>query len=167
MSLKVNKEGSAGSTPAKQALPQTPFRSPSQIAAIVGLIVVVGIVIGALYLAQATVTATTGSELLQLLRTREFLQRANADTVAQIAQKRNISTLRGRAQELGFEPATSAEIQYIVVDGYTWPRATSTPAIEPTPSFVYDETFTGWVQQQWNALLRQFEQWMGRATPVP
>ncbi len=143
-----------------------PWRSPTQAIAIIGLIVVVAIFIGALYLAQATVTATTGSNLLELQRTREFLQRAIGDMQAQIAQQRNINTLRGRAQQLGFAPAAAQDLEYIVVEGYSPIRATPTPFLTPAPTLVYDETFEGWVRQQWDALLRQFEQWMnGGSTP--
>ncbi len=137
-----------------------PWRSPTQAIAIIGLIMVVAIFIGALYLAQATVTATTGSNLLELQRTREFLQRAIGDMQAQIAQQRNINTLRGRAQQLGFAPAAAQDLEYIVVEGYSPIRATPTPFLTPAPTLVYDETFEGWVRQQWDALLRQFEQWM-------
>ncbi|MBO9308616.1 MAG: hypothetical protein J7551_02400 [Chloroflexi bacterium] len=148
------------STPIRQAVPQMPWRSPAQTVAIIVLIASVAIFIGALYLAQATVTATTGINLLELQRTREFLQRAISDMQAQIAQQRNINTLRGRAQQLGFAPATAKDLEYIVVEGYSPVRATPTPFLLPTPTLVYDETFEGWVRQQWDILLRQFEQWM-------
>ncbi len=153
-------------TPIRQAVPQLPWRSPTQAVALIFLIVIVAIFIGALYLAQATVTATTGSSLLELQRTREFLQRAISDMQAQIAQQRNINALRGRAQQLGFAPAGAQDLEYIVVEGYSPIRATPTPALIPTPTLIYDETFEGWVRQQWDTLLRQFEQWMsGGSTP--
>ncbi|HRE49496.1 MAG TPA: hypothetical protein PLD47_17355 [Aggregatilineales bacterium] len=150
------------STPKTQVLPQTTARPPAQAAAVIGLAVVVAIIIGALYLAQATVTATTGSNLIQLQRTRDFLQRANSDSEAQIALKSSISTLRGRALELGFRPAEPADLVYLIVEGYTPNRATPTPMITPTPARLYDETFAGWLEQQWASLVMQFEAWMGR-----
>jgi hypothetical protein len=157
--------------PQKQAIPRSPWNSPAQSAAVIGLIVVVAIIIGALYLAQATITATTGSELIALARTRDYLQRAISDTESKIALKKNINALKGRAYELGFRDAGPEEQDYIVVEGYSPIRATPTPQLSPVPTFVYDETFNGWVQQQWDALVAQFEQWMGRGqgtpTPVP
>ncbi len=133
------------------------------------LVMVVAVIIGALYLAQATTTATTGEELQQLQSTRDYLQRANEDTAAQIASQRNISVLRGRAQALGFTPVTADKLQYLVVAGYAPVRATPTPVATPEIVYVYDETFGGWVQQQWNSLTRQFETWSGsiQATPTP
>lgn len=154
-------------TPTQQAIPQAPWRSPTQIAAIVGLIVVVAIIIGALYLAQATVTATTGSELQELQRTRDFLQRANAEVEAQIAERRNLTTLLGRAQQLGFRPAEADARLWLVVPGYVPERATPTPLATAAPIYVYDETFNGWVQQQWSTLVSQFEAWIGRNEPTP
>lgn len=146
-----------------------PWRTQTQTAAVAALVMIVSIIIGALYLAQATATATTGQHLQDLSATRDYLQRANEDTSAQIAYKKDINTLRGRAQELGFLPVGPDRQQFLVVPGYSPIRATPTPEITAEPTFVYDETFNGWVQQQWNALLKQFEAWAGRdnATPVP
>jgi hypothetical protein len=153
----------------QQAVQLMPWRTQTQTVAVVALVLIVSIIIGALYLAQATVTATTGQQLQDLAATRDYLQRANEDTNAQIAYKKDINTLRGRAQELGFLPVGAERLEYLVVPGYSPIRATPTPAVTPEPTFVYDETFNGWVKQQWNVLLKQFEAWAGRsdATPVP
>ncbi len=153
----------------QQAVRQIPWRTQTQTAAIIALILIVAIIIGALYLAQATATATTGRELEQLSGTRDYLQRANEDLNAEIANKRSISTLRGRALELGFVDIDSTRIEYLVVNGYTPFRATPTPEVTAEPTYVYDETFNGWVQQQWDSLVKQFEAWTGRdqVTPTP
>lgn len=152
----------------QQALPQLLWhRTQTQTVAIIALIGVVAIIIGALYLAQATTTATTGSQLLELQSTRDFLQRANEDIIVQIANKKNYSTLLGRAQELGFYPAQPGDIEYLVVNSYVPNRATPTPQVTPVPTYIYDETFNGWVQQQWDQMVRQFEGWAGRDRPTP
>jgi uncharacterized protein YxeA len=153
----------------QQAVRQAPWRPQTQTTAILALVMVVTIIIGALYLAQATTTATTGRELEYLESTRDYLQRANEETSAEIASKRNISDLRGRAQNLGFAPVTSDRLEYIVVDGYSPVRATPTPEATAEPAYVYDETFNGWVQEQWDNLVKQFEAWTGRdkATVTP
>ena len=157
------------SVSAKQVVPQGPWRPQTQSAAIVAMVLVVALIIGALYLAQATTTVSTGQQLLQLESTRDYLQRTNEDIDAQIANKRNISTLRGRAQALGFVPVDPDRLQYIVVPGYSPDRATATPEVAAKSDFTYDETFNGWAQQQWNILVKQFEAWTGRdsATPTP
>jgi hypothetical protein len=153
----------------QQAVRQLPLRSTAQSAAIIALVMVVAVIIGALYLAQATTTATTGQEFFDLQSTRDYLQRANEDANAEIAFKENISTLRGRAQALGFVPIDVEKLEYLVVNGYAPNRATATPVITPAPVYVYDETFTGWVQLQWNNLANQFEAWSGHqlATATP
>lgn len=152
----------------EQTVRQTvPWRTQTQTAAIIALILVVAIIIGALYLAQATTTATTGRELAQLGATRDFLQQQNEDTSANIALHTSITTLRGRAQTLGFIPVDPDHVEYLVVSGYAPDRATATPVITPAPTFVYDETFNGWVQKQWDILVRQFEAWSGNSTPTP
>ncbi len=153
----------------QQAGRQMPWRTQNQTLAILALIMVVGMIIGALYLAQATTTATTGRELENLQSTRDYLQRANEETNGEIASKRNIVDLRGRAQNLGFVSASSDQIQYVVVDGYLPERATPTPEMAVEPTFVYDETFNGWVQKEWDILVRQFEAWTGsdKLTPTP
>src|SRR5258708_6517758 len=132
-----------------QAVRPTPPRRRRQVAAIAALVMVVAVIIGALYLAQATTTATTGEELQELQSTRDYLQRADEYTNAQIAGQRNISVLRGRAQALGFVPVTADKLQYLVVAGYSPFRATPTPVVTPEIVYVYNETFAGWVQQQW------------------
>ena len=153
----------------QQAVRQLPLRKPAQSAAIVALVMVVAVIIGALYLAQATTTATTGQEFFNLQSTRDYLQRANEDSNAEIAFKENISTLRGRAQALGFVPIDAEKLEYLVVNGYAPNRATATPVVTPEPVYVYDETFTGWAQSQWNSLAKQFDAWSGqqRSTPSP
>ncbi len=153
----------------QQAVRQMPWRTQNQTLAILALVMVVAIIIGALYLAQATTTATTGTERQNLPSTRDYLQRANEETNAEIASKRNIVDLRGRAQNLGFVPASSDQIEYVVVDGYSPDRATPTPEMTVEPTFVYDETFNGWVQKEWDTLVRQFEAWTGsdKTTPTP
>src|SRR5437868_5629755 len=143
--------------PLQQAMRPMPWRTQTQTAAIVALILIVAIIIGALYLAQATVTATTGRELEDLSKTRDYLQRGNEDVIAEIANKRSITNLQGRAQELGYLPITADQIEYLVVNGYAPNRATPTPEVTAQPTYVYDETFTGWVQQQWDSLVKQFE----------
>jgi hypothetical protein len=157
--------------PQQVVLWQTSLRPQAQMVTIVGVVLIVAMIIGALYLAQATSTATTGQQLVQLQSTRDYLQRANEETDAQIAEKRNISTLRGRAQALGFVPVDADRLDYMVIPGYEPVRATATPDFTPVPKYVYDETFNGIVQREWNNLAQQFEHWMSgskpTATPAP
>ena len=78
---------------------------------------------------------------------------------AEIASLESMPRLEARAQELGFVPATESNIEYLVVDGYNPNRQTSVVPLDaqaqPVP--VYDEAFTGWVQQQLDSLRSQLQ----------
>ena len=150
----------------RHALRQASARTQTETLAIAALVVFVAILIGALYLAQATATATTGFELQDLMKTRDSFQRNNEDMGAQIAHQTDINELRGRAQALGYQPIGPDDQEYIVVPGYEPVRATPTAQVTIAPTYVYDETFNGWLQQQLSRLQSQFSVWMGQATPT-
>jgi hypothetical protein len=150
----------------QQAVTQAAARNQTETLAVIGLIVFVSIIIGALYLAQSTSTAITGRQLEQLVKTRDSFQRNNEDMGAQIASLKDINTLRERAAKLGFATITAENQEYVVVNGYRTVRATPTPEFTPAPTFVYEETFNGWLQQQIDRLSGQFSTWAGRSTPI-
>lgn len=153
----------------QQAVRQAAARNQAETVAVIGLIVFIAIIIGALYLAQSTSTAITGRQLEQLVKTRDSFQRDNEDMIAQIAGKKDINRLRERAKALGFATITAGNQEYVVVNGYQPIRATPTPEATIAPTFVYDETFGGWAQQQWDKFSSQFEAWSGKtkSTPIP
>lgn len=118
----------------------------------------VAIIIGALYLSQSASTSAVGRQLEAMVNERNELERQNEQLRAEIASLRGVGRLLTRAQELGFQQAGATDIDYIVVDGYEPER--DSVAIEAQPEAaapVYDESFTGWVQQQLDALRQQFE----------
>lgn len=118
----------------------------------------VAIIIGALYLSQSASTSAVGRQLEAMVNERNDLERQNEQLRAEIASLRGVGRLLTRAQELGFQQAGATDIDYIVVDGYEPERISV--AIEAQPEAaapVYDESFTGWVQQQLDALRQQFE----------
>jgi cell division protein FtsB len=153
----------------RQAVTQAAARNQAETLAVIGLVVFVAIIIGALYLAQSTSTAITGRQLEQYVKTRDSFQRNNEDMIAQIAALKDINRLRERAQKLGFATITAGNQEYIVVNGYQTVRATATPEYTAVPTFVYEETFNGWLQQQIDKFSAQFEAWSGKAkaTPIP
>jgi hypothetical protein len=146
----------------RQAVQQAAARNQAETLALIGLIVFVAIIIGALYLAQSTSTAITGRQLEQLVKTRDSFQRDNEDLVAQIAAQKDINQLRQRAAKLGFATITANNQEYVVIGGYQVIRATPTPVVTPVPTFVYEETFNGWFQQQWDRFNQQFAEWAAR-----
>ncbi|NDJ62947.1 MAG: hypothetical protein GYB67_17640 [Chloroflexi bacterium] len=143
-------------------------RPQRQIAALATLVLVVGIIIGALYLSQSSATSTLGRQLEEMIEIRNNLEQQNEQLRAEIASLRSVPRLLERAAELGFAPANRDEIEYLVIDGYNPNRETLVIDVEPEaePLPVYDESFTGWVQQQWDLFRVEIEAFTSRgATP--
>lgn len=144
----------------QHALRDTQWQIQRQAVALGGLGLFIAIIMGALYLAQSSSLATLGRQLENLIAERNRLEQTNESLRADIAQLRSVPRLLARAKDLGFSESGNTRIEYIVVDGYNPNRAQITPilAVESAaPAPVYDETFTGWLQQQWDAFTGQFE----------
>jgi len=140
------------------ALRRTPWRTQRQAVALVFLGFFVALVIGALFLSQAAAVATTGRQLEDLIADRNRLEQINEQLRAEIASLRSVPRLQQRARELGFELATREDIEYLVIDGYDPLRPEDRPVtldVETDAAPVYDETFTGWLQQQLDAFTGQ------------
>lgn len=140
------------------------WRPQRQAVALAALGLFIALIIGALYLSQVAGEATTGRVLSDLIAQRDELQRTNEQLRAEIASLKSVPRLLARAKELGFVEAASNNIEYLVVPGYDPNRQ---PVIVPTPAqpqeaAVYDETFGGWLQEQWDNLRRQFESFTNR-----
>ncbi|MFC1959561.1 hypothetical protein ACFLYO_02515 [Chloroflexota bacterium] len=149
----------------QHTLQNAPWRRQSQLAAILALVLIVSIIIGALYLAQVTAVATTGRQNEEHQRYRDTLVRDSEQIRADIAELRSIPRLLRRAQELGFTYADRGAIEYLIVAGYLPAQPESVAPLEPEGDTLplYDETFSGWLQQQWQGLVEQFEAWAGPA----
>ena len=133
-----------------------PQRQASALA-IIGLIT--ALIVGALYLSQVSADATKSRRLHELIAERDELERTNEQLRSEIASLRTVPRLLSRAQELGFVPAGPENIEYLVIEGYNPNREQiiSQIQVEEPELPVYDETFGGWVQQQWDALRGQFD----------
>lgn len=139
------------------------FQPQSQAAALAILGIIVALILGALYLSQVASFAITNREIEALIAERDDLERTNEQLIAEIASFRTVPRLLARAQELGFRPATNADIEYLVVDGYNPNReltVVDTTSVEDEIEVVpvYDETFSGWLEQQFALLREQFEE---------
>jgi cell division protein FtsB len=143
-----------------------PWRTQRQAIALLTLSFFVAIIIGALYLTQASAVSTTGRQLEELIAQRNQLEQNNEQLRAEIAGFQSVPRLEQRARELGFVQAGRENIEYLVIVGYDPNREpVPTPSIEEAaqidPVPVYDETFTGWLQQQWDSFTRQIEETTG------
>lgn len=151
------------------ALREAPWRKQTQATSVVALAIVVVLVIGALYLAQATATATAGRDLQTLEQQRAVLVQENAQIEAEIAQLRSVTRLTNRALELGYRPARNDEIEYLPVEGLP-PFEPADIESGPPEVLVYDESFSGWLGQQWNTIVTEFRNFIqqgdaGQITP--
>lgn len=143
-----------------------PWQNQRQAIALLTLSFFVAIIIGALYLAQASAVSTTGRQLEELIAQRNTLEQNNEQLRAEIAGFQSVPRLEQRARELGFTQAGRDNIEYLVIDGYDpdrGPLLTPIPERAPTSDGVpvYDETFLGWIQQQWDAFTSQIEETAG------
>ncbi|MCU0512231.1 MAG: hypothetical protein MUE40_06640 [Anaerolineae bacterium] len=137
------------------------LRPQNQVAALGILGVMIMLIFSGIYLSQVASFATTNRQIEEAIAERDRLERTNEQLRAQIAELETIPRLLARAEALGFRAATSSDIEFIVVDGYNPDRARTVVPIsleaDTAPVAQYDETFSGWVQQQWDALRRQFD----------
>lgn len=143
----------------QHALKKTRWRPQRQVIALGTLGIFVAIIIGALYLSQASQMSTMGRELSDLIEERNALEQTNEQLRAEIAGLQGMGRLQARAQELGFVFADRADIEYLVVDGYNPNReAEIAPRdVQPTPIPQYDESLFGWIQEQFDAFRQQAE----------
>lgn len=141
----------------QHALRGRTWRMQRQAVALGALGVVLAIIISALYLAQAASVATLGRQLENLIIVRNQLEQTNEGLRAEIAQLRSVPRLLARAQELGFVIARRENIEYLVVLGYNPDRPPPQAPVEEKPRPTYDESFTGWLKQQFDAFSGQFQ----------
>lgn len=141
----------------QHALRRTPWRTQRQALALAALAFFVALIIGALYLAQAAGVATLGRQLEEQIIVRNRLEQINEQLRAEIARLQSMARLFERARELGFTLAERGDIEYLVIEGYDpTVRAADVPLpAPPVAAPVYDESFLGWLQEQWDAFTRQ------------
>lgn len=151
----------------QHTLQRTGWRPQNQAVALAALGIVLAAIIGALYLSQVASFATTNRQIEGLLEERDRLERDNERLRAEIATLRTLQFLELRARDMGFRPATAADIEYLLVPGYNPDRSVTVVELgEQTQLLpVYDETFLGWLQQQWDLLRRQLEGFGMRQEP--
>jgi hypothetical protein len=103
-----------------------------------GLILVLAALLGAIYLNQASRIAAIGRRVQIQQADLEEWKRVNGDLEREIAEAQSLERLQQEAIRLGFTPAQTDDIEYIVIPGYPLEAAPSTPAqeesvIDPSP----------------------------------
>ncbi len=145
-------------------LRQSRWRPQRQAVALGTLSLFIAVIIGALYLAQAAATSTMGRQLEEMITLRNELEQENERLRGEIASLQSVPRLLARAQELGFSAAGRERIEYLTIDGYNPNRAPIVTVVENQTEALpmYEEDFTGWLQQQLDRLSGQFESFTNR-----
>lgn len=146
----------------RHALDQGGWQPQRQVAWLAVLSIIIGLIFSGVYLSQIANYATTNREIEALIEQRDRLERENEAYRASIAGLQTVPRLLERAEQLGYSPASAENIEYLLVDGYNpnrgdilEPLELAQETVEQAP--VYDETFSGWLQQQWDSLVYQFQ----------
>ena len=105
--------------------------------------------------------AITNRQIEDLISRRDELKRQNEKLIGEIASYRTVPRLFARAVDIGFRPATNADIDYVLIEGYNpnrnrVSRTTSEDSRTELTVPVYEETFGGWLEQQLALISDQF-----------
>jgi hypothetical protein len=113
---------------------QAPWRIQRQWAGAFLLGVLALTMISALYLDVTSQKAIIGREIQTLQYDTSEIQRENADMQTRLASLLSTRTMKARALALGFRPAESGEIQYLIVPGYVHSTGVSLAVTRPQTS---------------------------------
>ena len=95
-----------------------------------GVIVIIGALVGTLYVGQASRIAEQGRTTQALQFELAEVKRNNAQLEREIAEAQSLELLETRARQLGFVRSLPEDIEYLVVESYPPDLATPTP--QPT-----------------------------------
>ena len=98
---------------------QAPWRTQIQVIGLVAAAVVFVAIIAGIYLNVTARAATIGREIQGIQSDKEVTEQRIEDLESQLARLTAASTMRERAEELGFRSAERDEIVYLLVPGYT------------------------------------------------
>lgn len=131
----------------KRVFKLAPWRVQTQVVAASAVFFLVLAALGGLYLATATRAATAGRDVQRLEAQKTDLLHELDRLQAEIASAQSVSRLEKRAKEMGYVPANSTQVEYLVVPGYPAPPpASAPPPITALPD--YDETLASWFTQR-------------------
>jgi hypothetical protein len=117
-----------------RAYKQAPWREQTRLLAI-GLAAVAGLMtMLGLFIFTGAQAAEAGLRVQSLIRERDRWLRELEAQESELAEKQSEDWMRRRAQELGFVPATEADLDYLVVD--------EAPAADPIPASPTSLLFT-------------------------
>ena len=148
----------------KHARNRPSWQPQRQAAWLVLLGVLITLTFGGISLSQIANYASTNRDIEALIEERNRLELENEQLRAEIASLQTVPRLLERAQALGYRPATAADIEHIMVDGYNPNRDETVVELQEEEEVAapqYDATFAGWLQQEWDKLVNQFRSFGG------
>ncbi len=104
----------------------------AQAAAGWGVIVVLGALLGAIYLNQTSRIATIGRRVQMEQNELDAVKLDNAELERSIAEAQSLTRLEDEARRLGFVPSTPADIDYIVIPDYPIETLEHVPSLTDT-----------------------------------
>ncbi|MEK7808361.1 MAG: hypothetical protein AAB571_04755 [Chloroflexota bacterium] len=137
-----------------RAFRQAPWRVQTQFIATFAALAVVIVALGGMYLAEASRTATAGRDVQSLQIQKAELEMSINRLNASIAQMKSVSRLESRVRELGFVPAQSAQVEFIIVDGYRKGQVQAAP-VKSAPEEIpdYNETLGTWLARTLSTMI--------------
>lgn len=140
-----------------RAFKQAPWRVQVQVIASLAAGTIVLVALGGLYLTEASRAATAGRDVQTLQLAKADLQFAIDRQTTLIAEAKSVSQLEKRAEGLGYQPAQTEQIDFVLVDGYYGPQppgpVEAAPAPVAAPSHDYDQTLGAWLAGQLSFVL--------------
>ena len=138
----------------KRTIQQAPWRTRRQRVGAVLLAIVGTSMIAALYLSVASQATLVGREIQTLERQISLTREKNANLKTELARLLSYHAVKARGDALGFRPATTEEIHYILVPGYEGrqPIDLTNDAALNTPSALlpaeYSQSLFDWLDWQ-------------------
>ncbi len=135
----------------RHAYRQAPWRIQRQWAGLFLLGLLVLAMVSALYLDVTASAAIAGREIQQLRIDITETQRTNADLETRLAVILSTRNMEVRARALGFRPAETGEIHYLMVPGYVQTAGVRLENFAPPPSAApglpaeYTESLLDWL----------------------
>ncbi len=138
-----------------QAYSQAPWRKQLQVIGIFLSVLIILLMAASVFVSITARAATLGREIQRYRLENEDLEYEIANLRSEVATLNSVSVLQARALELGFRPATTEEITYIRVTGYTGkPKASiATPAqtvVSTAPVLLpaFTQSWVEWLTEQ-------------------
>jgi outer membrane murein-binding lipoprotein Lpp len=133
-----------------RGLRQAPWRIQTQLTAAWAITLLTAVIVGGLYLAVASRTATAGRDVQTLEARKAELQLENDQLRAELATLRSLTRLQERARALGFQPAQAEQIEYLAVSTYPLNAHVPVPLVETAPPA---PTLSEWLAEALTAIV--------------